>query len=223
MNKTFEFDVADRVNLMSKFESMDDCENEASWFNVNTSKEGHEKRKSLSTKVLVAQQAEQRVDEQEEHRGSQSNEPASKRAKIDRGQQMNTTGFKFVLPKIKGNTTKPEPFSFIKREEERKRLKMEKQNESSKNVQIDEAISTKRKLKCNGIVTKKRGFSTSRLNELAKPKVRPRMKDDMDLKPKTFTRIKLETVLACPPPIQKSTLEVTKVTYIIKYKSILII
>ena len=60
---------------------------------------------------------------------------------------------------------------------------------------------------------KKRGFSTLRLNELAKPKpkVPPRIQGDIQLPKKVQHKMKLETVLAPPPPLQKSTRPTTKV------------
>ena len=71
---------------------------------------------------------------------------------------------------------------------------------------------------------KKRSFSTSRLNELAKPKpkVRPRIQDDIQLPKKVQHKMKLESVLAAPPPLQKSTRPTTKVNNQTSYVVIII-
>ena len=107
----------------------------------------------------------------------------------------------------------PQPFNFMKREEERKRLKMLKENDKGA-TEVDDVVTMKSgNLLPSKEQPKKRSFCTSRLNELAKPKpkVRPRIQDDIQLPKKVQHKMKLESVLAPPPPLQKSTRPTTKV------------
>ena len=216
MENTFEFDVeSDELATLSEEEG------ESSWFNVSTNLAGHEKkrqnvkRKSLRSQILMEQQA--KIDIVKENR-----EPAAKRTKVThhrpvnvtKSQKKETKGFTFVPPRVKsGNSTVPQPFNFMKREEERKRLKMLKENGNGA-TEVDDVVTMKSgNLLPSKEQPKKRSFSTSRLNELAKPKpkVRPRIQDDIQLPKKVQHKMKLESVLAAPPPLQKSTRPPTKV------------
>ena len=215
MENTFEFDVES-----DELASLSEEERESSWFNVSNLV-GHEKkkrnveRKSLRSQILMEQQV--KMDIVKENR-----EPAAKRTKVTHHRPVNVTkpvqketkGFAFVPPRVKsGNSTVPQPFNFMKREEERKRLKMLKENGKGA-TEVDDVVTMKSgNLFPSKEQPKKRSFSTSRLNELAKPKpkVRPRIQDDIQLPKKVQHKMKLESVLAPPPPLQKSTRPTTKV------------
>ena len=146
---------------------------------------------------------------------------AAKRTKVTHHRPVNVTkpeketkGFTFVPPREKsGKSTVPQPFNFMKREEERKRLKMLKENGNGA-TEVDDVVTMKSgQLLPSKEQPKTRSFSTKRLNELAKPKpkVRPRIEDDIQLPKKVQHKMKLEAVLAQPPPHQKSTRPTTKV------------
>ena len=249
MEKTFEFDVPNEMSFGTS-ETGEEAGEGNSWFDVPNSKVNHEKRnkikkrKSLRSKIL---------DKQHNKINSfpfafkENVEPVSKRAKTTKShtglakineQKENLApkpklkpnpakGFVFDQPKVKrGNTTQPQPFNFMKREEQRKKIKAEKEaGKGNESQQIDEAISTKIKV----VLTnhdqpqpKRRGINKSRLNELAQPKKRPRMSHTTDVETKPFKlnlpRKKLDTVLAPPPPIKKSDRPTTKVNISIYYR-----
>ena len=126
----------------------------------------------------------------------EDNGPVVKRTKMT--EQKETKGFTFLSPQ---KSKIPRLYNFIRLEEERKRLKM---SNDVVNLKSENILPSSEQ-------PKKKRFCSSRLNQLAKPKVRPRIKDHIQLPKKIHHKMKLESVLAPPPPLQKSTRPTTKV------------
>ena len=134
---------------------------------------------------------------------------------------MHEGAFKFSAPKTPGKKafkytgkcTIAQPFSFMKREEEKLRQKeMKKEEEANKKVDIDDEITVTGMVTKDKKKTKARSISLARLERLAQPKTRPRIASDNNT-PALTNRpaLDLRKVLSKPEPIKRSTRPITKV------------